>query len=46
VDDVVRSAATPKEKTLAKVDHALAQLRQMKEGQLQGINAEELLNEL
>ena len=31
---------------LAKVDHALAQLRQMKEGQLQGINAEELLNEL
>ncbi len=46
VDDVVRPAATPKEKTLAKVDHALAQLRQMKEGQLQGINAEELLNEL
>ena len=46
VVDVVRPAATPKEKTLAKVDHALAQLRQMKEGQLQGINAEELLNEL
>ena len=46
VNDVVRPAATPKEKTLAKVDHALAQLRQMKEGQLQGINAEELLNEL
>ena len=25
VNDVVRPAATPKEKTLAKVDHALAQ---------------------
>ena len=35
-----------KEKILAKVDHALGQLRKMKEGQLQGINAEELLNEL
>ena len=44
--NVVRSAATPKEKTLAKVDHAFAQLRQMKDGELQGINAEELLNEL
>jgi hypothetical protein len=44
--DVVRTAATPKEQALAKVDHALGQLRQMKDGQLQGINAEELLNEL
>ena len=42
--DVVRSAATPKEKTLAKVDHAFKQLRQMKDGQLEGINAEDLLN--
>jgi len=42
----VRTAATPKEQALAKVDHALGQLRQMKDGQLQGINAEELLNEL
>ena len=41
--DVVRSAATPKEQALAKVDHALGQLRQMKDGQLQGINAEELM---
>jgi len=44
--DVVRSAATPKEKTLAKVDHAFGQLRQMNDGQLEGINAEDLLNEL
>ena len=44
--DVVRSAATAKEQALAKVDHALGQLRQMKAGQLQGINAEDLLNEL
>ena len=41
--DVVRSAATPHEQALAKVDHAFGQLRQMKDGQLQGINAEELL---
>ena len=45
-DDVVRTSATAKEKTLAKVDHALGQLRQMKDGRMQGINAEELLNEL
>ena len=44
--DVVRSAATPKEQALAKVDHAFGQLRQMKDGELQGINAEDLLNEL
>ena len=44
--DVVRSAATPKEQALAKVDHAFGQLRQMKDGKLQGINAEDLLNEL
>ena len=43
-----RKQARPKskEQALAKVDHALGQLRQMKDGQLQGINAEELLNEL
>lgn len=35
-----------KEQALAKVDHAFGQLRQMKDGRLQGINAEELLNEL
>ena len=40
------TSATAKEQTLAKVDHALGQLRQMKDGRLQGINAEELLNEL
>ena len=44
--DVVRSAATPKEQALAKVDHAFGQLRQMKDGELEGINAEDLLNEL
>ena len=41
-DDVVRTRATAKEQTLAKVDHALGQLRQMKDGRLQGIDAEEL----
>ena len=44
--DVVHTPATAKEQTLAKVDHAFGQLRQMKDGRLQGINAEELLNEL
>ena len=46
VEDVEQSAATPKEQALAKVDNALGQLRQMKDGRLQGINAEDLLNEL
>lgn len=41
--NMVRSAATPKEKALAKVDHAFGQLRQMKEGKLQGVNADDLL---
>lgn len=44
--DVIRMAATPKEQTLAKIDHAFGQLRQMKDGQLEGLNAEELLSEL
>ena len=44
--DVVRSRATSKEQALAKVDHALSQLRQMKDGELHGINAEDLLHEL
>jgi len=44
--DVVRTAATEKEKALAKIDHAFGQVRQMKDGELQGINAEELLDEL
>ena len=44
--NVVRTAATAKEKALAKVDHAFGQLRQMKDGELQGVNAEDLLNEL
>ena len=43
---VVRTAPTAKEQALAKVDHALGQLRQMQDGKLEGINAEELLNEL
>ena len=41
--DIVRSAATPKEEALSKVDHAFSQLRQMKDGKLQGVNAEDLL---
>ena len=45
-DYVVRTPATAKEKALAKADHAFSQLRQMKDGELQGINAEDLLNEL
>ena len=44
--DVVQTEATPKEQTLAKIDHAFGQLRQMKDGELEGINAEDLLNEL
>ena len=43
---MILSAATPKEKALAKVDHSFGQLRQMKEGKLQGVNADDLLNEL
>ena len=42
----VRTPTTAKERTLAKVDHALGQLQQMKEGKIEGINAEELFNEL
>ena len=33
-------------KMIAKVDHAFGQLRQMKDGELKGIDAEDLLNEL
>ena len=44
--DVVRKKASSKEQALAKVDHAFEQLRQMNDGQLEGIDAEELLNEL
>ncbi len=44
--DIVRTEPTLKEKTLAKIDHALGQLRQMNEGELEGIAAEDLLNEL
>jgi len=43
---IVRTEPTLKEKTLAKIDHALGQLRQMNEGELEGIAAEDLLNEL
>lgn len=44
--NVVRTAPTSKELTLAKIDHAFGQLHQMKEGQIEGIDAEELFNEL
>lgn len=43
---VVTTAATQKEQTIDKIDHAFGQLRQMKDGQLEGINAEELFDEL
>jgi hypothetical protein len=43
---VEHSAPTAKEKTLAKVDHAFGQLRQIKEGKLEGVVAEDLLDEL
>ena len=45
-EDQMRKEAAAKEQTLAKVDHAFGQLRQMKDGQLQGVNAEALLDEL
>ena len=44
--DVVRSVTTPKEQTLAKIDHAFSQLRQMKDGQIKAIDAKEILDEL
>ncbi len=44
--EVVRTAATDKERALAKIDHAFGQLRLMQNGQLQGIAAEDLLDEL
>ena len=44
--DVVRTAAMPKEQARAKVDHALGQLSQIKDGEIEGIPAEDLLNDL
>jgi len=44
--DVVHTHATTKEQALAMVDHAFGQLRRMKDGELKGINAEDLLHEL
>lgn len=44
--DPVYTAATDKAQALAKVDDAFAQLRQMKDGELKGIDAEDLLNDL
>ena len=44
--NVVQTTPAVKEQTLAKIDHAFGQLQQMKEGKLEGIKAEELLNEL
>lgn len=35
-----------KQQTLDKIDHSFGQLRQMQEGKLKGIKAEDLLNEL
>lgn len=42
----IAQTSTVKEQTLAKIDHAFGQLRQMKDGELEGIAAEDLLNEL
>ncbi|MBQ9677735.1 MAG: hypothetical protein IJV44_06320 [Prevotella sp.] len=46
--EVAEKVQTPtvKEQALAKIDHAFGQLRQMKDGELEGIAAEDLLNEL
>jgi len=44
--DTLHTVPTAKERTLAKIDHAFGQLRQMKDGELQGIAAEDLLDEL
>ena len=44
--DVVQSKATHKEQVMSKIDHAFGQLRQMNEGEIKGIDAEDLLNEL
>ena len=44
--DIVRTVPTAKERTLAKIDHAFGQLRKMKDGEINGIHAEELLDEL
>ena len=35
-----------RQQTLNKIDHSFGQLRQMQEGTMKGIDAEELLNEL
>ncbi len=35
-----------KQQTLDKIDHSFGQLRQMQEGKLKGVKAEDLLNEL
>ena len=35
-----------KQQTLDKIDHSFDQLRQMQEGKLKGVKAEDLLNEL
>lgn len=43
---VTHTAPSREEHSLAKIDHALGQLRLMKDGQLQGINADDLLNKL
>jgi len=43
---IVKQPVSAKEKTLRKIDHALGQLRQMQDGKLKGIAAEDVLNEL
>ena len=42
----VSQSNTAKQQTLSSIDHAFAQFGQMKEGQIEGIAAEDLLNEL
>ena len=46
LDSTVKSPSSAKERKLAKIDHALHQLQQMKDGTIQGLDAEELLNDL
>jgi hypothetical protein len=41
-----KTPATAKEKTLRKIDRALGQLKKIKAGKIQPVNAEDLANEL
>ncbi|MBR6251699.1 MAG: hypothetical protein IKR17_10970 [Bacteroidales bacterium] len=44
--EVAPTSVAEREKTLASIDNAFKELKQMNEGKIEGIPAEELLNEL